>query len=235
VEGGPPIKLAAYNLGLITWKDGWEAQKAAHAKVLSGEFEGIFLCLEHMPTLTLGKNSDLSWLKSTLADLTDSGVQLEQADRGGEITAHEPGQIVIYPILALTRLKLTPRSYVHYLEEAVIQTLAEFGIRAHRDPSYPGVWVEKEKICALGVRISERISMHGLALNVSNTLNLFRVIVPCGIKGRGVTSLCLQLGQDVSVMVVTEKLVANLGRLIFGKTVFMETEVVDGLLARGKS
>ncbi len=223
------MKLAAYELGLVSWKDGFEAQKAAQEKVLQGEFEGVFLCLEHSPAITLGKNGDWGLLVASKSELARSGVQVESSDRGGEITAHEPGQLVIYPILALSRLKLGAKSYVHILEESVILTLAEYGVKAQRDPAYPGVWVGDHKICAIGIRVSKRISMHGLALNVSNSLSLFQHIVPCGIKGRGVTSLCLQLGQDVSVMVVAEKLVAHLSRLIFGTAIFMERQVEVGI------
>lgn len=226
------MKLAAYDLGLVSWKDGFEAQKTTQEQVLQGEFEGIFLCLEHTPTITLGQNGDWGLLVACQSELSKSGIQVESSDRGGEITAHEPGQLVIYPILALSRLKLGAKSYVHILEESVILTLAEFGVKAHRDPAYPGVWVGDHKICAIGIRVSKRISMHGLALNVSNNLSLFQYIVPCGIKGRGVTSLCLQLGQDVSVMVVAEKLVAHLSRLIFGTAVIIEKQVEVGFKQR---
>lgn len=227
------MKLAAMDLGLVSWKEGFEAQKAAQEQVLKAEFEGIFLCLEHSPTITLGQNGDWGLLVSSASHLASVGIQVESSDRGGEVTAHEPGQLVVYPILALSRLKLGAKSYVHILEESVILTLGEFGVKAHRDPAYPGVWVGDQKICAIGIRVSKRVSMHGLALNVSNSLNLFQHIVPCGIKGRGVTSLCLQLGQDVSVMVVAKKLVAHLSRLIFGTAILWDSQVEGGFKQGG--
>jgi lipoate-protein ligase B len=105
---------------------------------------------------------------------------------------------------------------VYILEQAVIETLAQWGVYAQRDPVNPGVWVGSQKICAIGIRISRRVSLHGLALNISNSLSLFNHIVPCGIKGRGITSLSLQMGRSVSLMDVANELGKNLETLLFG-------------------
>jgi lipoate-protein ligase B len=172
--------------------------------------------VEHPPVITFGNQTDPNFLLSSKLELSALGVEVEESDRGGQVTAHEPGQLVIYPIVALSRLKLSPKSYVYILEQAVIETLAQWGVYAQRDPVNPGVWVGSQKICAIGIRISRRVSLHGLALNISNSLSLFNHIVPCGIKGRGITSLSLQMGRSVSLMDVANELGKNLETLLFG-------------------
>jgi lipoate-protein ligase B len=131
-------------------------------------------------------------------------------DRGGEVTAHEPGQLVVYPILKLADHGLAPKSYVALLERAVIATLARFGVTATIDAERPGVWVGFNKICAVGVRVKERATLHGIALNVSNDLSTFREIVACGLQGRGVTTLGRVLRRDVTVPEIAEALLAEL-------------------------
>src|SRR5690606_6881098 len=129
-----------------------------------------------------------------------------KTERGGQITAHEPGQLVLYPILPLAQWGISARRYVNTLEQAVIQLLADYGVEARRDTEHPGVWVEANKICALGIRIKQRVSMHGLALNVTNALDIFSSIVPCGIHGRGVTSLNHVVGKTVILSDVMSQL-----------------------------
>jgi lipoyl(octanoyl) transferase len=210
------VKLASLNLGLLSWRESYSIQKSIHERVIEGEFDGVICFVEHYPVITFGHQSDQAFLISNKAELLGAGIEVEESDRGGQVTAHEPGQLVVYPILALSRLKLSPKNYVHLLEESVILTLAAWGVAAHRDKLNPGVWVGSQKICAIGIRISRRVSLHGLALNVSNGLNLFHHIVPCGIKGRGITSLSLQMGRSVSLMEVANELGKNLETLLFG-------------------
>lgn len=210
------MKFAVLNLGLLSWRESYALQQSIHERVVAGEFDGVLCFVEHTPVITFGNQTDLNFLRSSKAELTALGVEIEESDRGGQITAHEPGQQVVYPIVALSRLKLSPKGYVHILEQAVIETLERWGIDAKRDPVNPGVWVGSQKICAIGIRISRRVSMHGLALNVSNSLSLFNHFVPCGIKGRGITSLSLQKGRSVSLMDVANELGKNLETLLFG-------------------
>jgi len=202
--------------GKLRWRDAYEKQLASHSRVLRGESHGIIHFLEHDPVLTFGNRLESHFLTASQERLHQMGVDLEQTDRGGTITAHEPGQLVVYPILALGRLKIGPKQYVQLLEETVILTLSDFGILAHRDPINPGVWVGREKICAIGIRIAQRISLHGIALNINNDLGLFKLIVPCGIKERGVTSMSLQIGQAVSIMSVARSVARHLGKLLLG-------------------
>jgi lipoyl(octanoyl) transferase len=161
---------------------GLALQKDTAAKVASGELpRGALLILSHLPVVTLGKNAG--------AELTLGSTPRHVSDRGGKATAHEPGQLVCYPILPMTFYGLGPRDYVGILCQSVICLLAEEGILAREDPDYPGVWVGDKKICAVGIRIENRITSHGLALNVSNSLDAFQGITPCGILDRGVTTM----------------------------------------------
>ena len=174
-------------------------QQRTHADIVAERDSGTILCVEHPEVLTLGKHSDLRHLKVAEAYLLSRGIKIHRIERGGEVTAHEPGQLVVYPIIRLADFALMARHYVNLLEDSVIVTLHRFGIIAARDADYPGVWVGRDKICAIGVRIKEHVSLHGLALNVCNTLETFAYIVPCGITDRGVTSMSRHLGRQVRV------------------------------------
>ena len=198
------------DLGILSYAEGYEQQEAEHKRVLEGESSGAILVLEHKPVLTLGKHADLSYVLLNEAELAQKGVELVRADRGGEVTAHMPGQIVVYPILPVLSLGLGPRDYVNALMQAVIKTLAQWGVKARCDSEFPGVWVGTNKICAVGVRIRERVSLHGIALNVNNSLELFGSIIPCGIKHLGVTSLSQELGHTVSLDEVRKALCQRL-------------------------
>ncbi|MES2743974.1 MAG: lipoyl(octanoyl) transferase LipB [Bdellovibrionota bacterium] len=191
-----------YKLGTVSYDEGYKAQEDFHRKVKAGELPGAVLILEHNPVLTLGKHADLSYVLIDENERLTRGVDYVRTDRGGEVTAHMPGQLVVYPILPVLALGLGARDYVNALMQAVIQTLVHFGVKARCDAEFPGVWVGANKICAVGVRIRERVSLHGIALNVNNSLELFESIVPCGIRHLGVTSLVKELGQDVTVETV---------------------------------
>jgi len=202
------------DLGLMEYSKALGLQEIHHANVLAG-MKPIILLVEHPRVLTMGKHSDPANLLYSKDDYLKEGVSFFETERGGEVTAHVPGQQVVYPIVPIVRFGISVRSYVEILEQSVIDTLSAFNIQAHRDLEYPGVWVGHEKICAIGVRIKSRVSMHGLALNVDNELDLFRQIVPCGIKLRGVTTMKQILGRDVDKDLVKQKLVANICSKIF--------------------
>ncbi|MCH8315669.1 MAG: lipoyl(octanoyl) transferase LipB, partial [Planctomycetes bacterium] len=149
------------------------------------------------PVITISRRKTArDHLLATDEQLAAAGVQLTRTDRGGDITYHGPGQLVVYPILDLNALRLRIHGYMRFLEQIVIDTLAEFGIDGRRDECATGVWVgsSPQKICAMGVRVSRWVSMHGLALNVTTNLDHFDLIVPCGLVGRTVTSMQRQLG-----------------------------------------
>lgn len=198
------------NLGTISYEDAYRVQEEMHGKVRSGEIPGAVLVLEHYPVLTLGKHADDSFVLIPEKERRERGIDFVRTDRGGEVTAHMPGQIVVYPILPVLALGLGARDYVNVLMQAVIKTVATFGVQARCDADFPGVWVGAKKICAVGVRIRERVSLHGIALNVNNDLDLFNRIIPCGISHLGVTSLALESEKPVSVEAVRKELCMQL-------------------------
>ncbi len=159
--------------------------------------EDIIFCVEHDPVYTMGFHADSRNLLVSEEILIEQGAELFRIERGGDVTYHGPGQIVLYPILDLERLHLTVKEYVHILEESVIRTVGEYGITATRLDNAPGVWISDtkgdRKICALGIKCSRHITMHGLALNVTTDLTRFSAINPCGFTTKGVTSLAAEL------------------------------------------
>jgi len=197
-------------LGTVSYQNGYEQQEFFHAQVVAETLPGCILTLEHTPVLTLGKHADPSLVFISEAERHTQGIDLVQTDRGGEVTAHMPGQLVVYPILPLVALRIQPRAYVNILVRAVIDTLAVWGIESRCDADHPGVWVGMNKICAIGVRIRERVSMHGIALNANNSLHLFERIVPCGIRDRGVTSMALELDRVIDMDALRNELVRRL-------------------------
>lgn len=178
---------------------------------------GCFLVVEHPPVITVSRRPGAgAHLLAGPERLAAEGVELAQTDRGGDITYHGPGQVVVYPILDLNALGLRLHDYMRGLEEGVIAALARWGIVGQREPGATGVWVGGGKICAMGVRVRRWVSMHGLAVNVSTDLAHFDLIVPCGLVGRRATSLRELLGQgcpgfDEAAAVVVARVAAALG------------------------
>lgn len=192
------------DLGTLAYRPAWELQERAHAEVLEGGEERLLL-VEHPPVITFGRRPGIERnMLASAEHLARIGVEVVQSDRGGDITFHGPGQLVIYPIIRLVDHKLSVSGYVHRLEAAVISALNDWNITAHADPKAVGVWTDvnglPSKICAIGVRIRRGVSMHGLALNVTTDLNYFNLIVPCGLTGRAVTSLAQLLGDRAPSM-----------------------------------
>jgi lipoyl(octanoyl) transferase len=188
------------DLGRMAYREAWGRQEEAHARVLAGVEELVFF-VEHPPVVTLGRRPDVQRnLIATEQQLARLGVEVVQSDRGGDITFHGPGQLVVYPIIRLIDHHLSVGAYVRRLEEIVVAVLADLGITGRMDEAGIGVWVDDPrgaaaKICALGVRVRRGVSMHGIALNVTTDLNYFNLIVPCGLAGRPVTSIQSLLGQ----------------------------------------
>jgi lipoate-protein ligase B len=185
--------MYAQDLGVTKYRDAWAVQEQAHADVLAGGEERVLL-VEHPPVITFGRRSGVERnLLASDEQLAKLGVEVVQSDRGGDITFHGPGQLVAYPIIRLNDHALSVGGYVHALEEAVVRTLARFGVAAGKDACAVGVWTDdagtSAKVCAIGVRIRRGVSLHGLALNVTTDLSYFNLIVPCGLQCRAVTSL----------------------------------------------
>lgn len=182
------------------------------------ETENYFLFVEHPHVYTLGKSGDLSNLLLNEKQLEAKGATFYKSNRGGDITYHGPGQIVGYPIFDLENFFTDIHKYLRYLEEAIILTLAEYGLKGERSDGETGVWFDTgtpfaRKICALGVRCSRWVSMHGFALNVNVDLGYFDNIIPCGIKGKAVTSMEAELGKKISENEVKEKILKHLTNL----------------------
>lgn len=164
----------------------------------------VILLVEHRPVVTLGLHGKITNLNFTVDYLLQSGVDFAEIRRGGDITYHGPGQLTVYPVIDLQRYRLGVKEYVDFLEETVIKTIERFGIEGHRIEGKSGVWVkdkitgEERKICAIGVKCSRHVTMHGFALNVGGNLEGFSYINPCGL-GMGVTSISIETGNDVTV------------------------------------
>jgi lipoate-protein ligase B len=199
--------LKLIDAGVAKYSPTWELQQTLHADTVSGRIPGAVVLVEHPPVVTLGKNADPKHMKFHHDTFRAQGIDVVAIDRGGEVTAHEPGQLVMYPVLRLSDFDLMPKKYVNLLEEIVIVSLARLGIKSHVDPHFPGVWVGSSKVCALGIRIKDRATMHGIGLNVCNDLAVFDKITPCGIQGRDVTTVARLLGRDITVSEVAEVLI----------------------------
>ncbi len=199
-------------LGTVSYNDAYEAQEFYHKQVVQKELPGCILALEHSAVLTLGKHADPGLILIDAKAMREQGIDCVRTDRGGEVTAHMPGQLVIYPIIPVVQMQIPPKVYVNILLRVVIDTLKLWGIESRCDAEHPGVWVGRNKICAVGVRIRERVSLHGLALNVNNSLRLFESIVPCGIRDRGVTSMALELDHGIDMEALRAELLGRLGR-----------------------
>jgi lipoyl(octanoyl) transferase len=218
------------DLGLKDYKQSWDYQEQLFKGIVDIKIKNrreelqlptnnYFLFVEHPHVYTLGKSGDLSNLLLNEKQLAEKGASFYKINRGGDITYHGPGQIVGYPILDLDNFFTDIHKYLRFLEEMIILTLAEYGLKAERSPGETGVWLGvgtpfARKICAMGVRASRWVTMHGFALNVNANLGYFDNIIPCGIRGKAVTSLNVELGVEVvSIEEVKEKLLKHFSTL----------------------
>jgi lipoyl(octanoyl) transferase len=184
-------RLEVRRLGLVPYADALALQKSLVEERRAERIDDCLLLVEHPQVLTLGVRGDggRSHILASPAELARRGIEVFEAGRGGDVTFHGAGQIVGYPILDLSPDRLDVHRYVRDLEEVLIRVAADCGVEATRIKGLTGVWVGEEKLAAIGVRIARWITSHGFALNVSTDLSFFDLIVPCGIAGRGVTSL----------------------------------------------
>lgn len=214
-------EIILQDLGQKDYKETWDYQEEIFAKIVNQkmqkrdnpqiETDNYFLFVEHPHVYTLGKSGDISNLLLTEKQLADKGATFYKINRGGDITYHGPGQIVGYPILDLENFFTDIHKYLRLLEEVIILTLREYGLEGTRSEGETGVWLGvgtpfARKICAMGVRASRWVTMHGFALNVNANLGYFDNIIPCGIKGKAVTSLHVELGREVDEQEVKEKI-----------------------------
>lgn len=211
-------RLDVYDLGNARYQPVWDLQKRAQQLLIKqkrGELSGsegrndIFFFVEHPHVYTLGKSGDSANLLKSISELSNMDAEFMETDRGGDITYHGPGQVVGYPILDLDQHFTDIHKYLRYLEEVIIRSCADFGIKAGRIDGLTGVWVGREKICAMGIRCSRWVTMHGFALNVNTDLSYFGNIVPCGISDKEVTSLSKCVGHRIEEDDVKEKLLKH--------------------------
>lgn len=196
-------------LGLVSYAQGLELQKSLVEQRRAGDVPDQLLLLEHPPVITLGvkTRNDRSNIVASPDLLDEQGVEVFETGRGGDVTYHGPGQLVGYPIIDLKPDRCDVHQYVRDIEEVMIRAAAQFGVIALRVPGLTGAWVGDEKLAAIGVRIARWITSHGFAFNVNTSLAHFDFIVPCGISGKGVTSLEKLLGHPVSMAEVEEAVV----------------------------
>lgn len=228
------MKASCQDLGRMDYKACWDLQQelfdARVARKRAGSIPvpgtdgdpddaGTVLLVEHPPVYTLGKSGHAENLLVNQEALEAMGAQFFHIDRGGDITFHGPGQLVCYPILDLERLGIGLREYIEALEEAVIRTVAEYGIAAGRIAGASGVWIDPgkarpRKICAIGVRSSRYVTMHGFALNVTTDLQWFSRINPCGFTDRGMASIASETGREVPMNEVKTRVLTHLSEIL---------------------
>ena len=196
------------NLDCVPYEEAFELQKRLVDLRSRGHINDILVLLEHPPVFTVTRKSTLTNLLVSQDELRNKGISLCETNRGGDITYHGPGQLVGYPIMNLKDHFKDLHRYLHSIEEIIITLLADYGIAAHRDKANPGVWVGNGKIAAIGIAVkSNWTTMHGFSFNINPDLNHYSLIVPCGIVGKGVTSLTKLLGNPVSTEEIRRKLI----------------------------
>lgn len=213
------------DLGLTDYQEAWDYQVQLFEEIIQIKMDNrrndtdnptpnYFLFTEHPHVYTLGKSGKMSNLLLSENQLKEKGIQFIKSNRGGDITYHGPGQIVGYPIINLDYFFPDIHLYMRKLEEVIIKTIAFYGLKGERSEGETGVWLDvgtpfARKICAMGVRTSRWVTMHGFALNVTTNLGYFDHIIPCGIKGKAVTSLEMELGRKIPHAEVKEKILQN--------------------------
>ena len=211
-----PTHFSVTDLGSLPYNLGLQIQRNYHQRVVDEIAPQCLFYAEHEPVVTVSRRKNAGCnLLTNRKDLARMGISVVETDRGGDVTYHGPGQLVAYPIIKLSPLKLNVGRYMRLLESTVIDTLSTFGIEAFTDKINTGVWVndpsfdKPSKICAMGVRVKRNITMHGLALNIDTDMNHFGTIVPCGIQGRGVTSMLKMLGEHTPRMLQVKQVMTT--------------------------
>ncbi len=205
----PIFQRVGFDPDFVSYESGLELQRELHKKVVAGETADTCLLLEHESVYTAGKRTDSF-------ELPTNGARYIETDRGGKITWHGPGQLVGYPIMHLPQ-PIDVVGYVRYLEQAIIETIAEFGIQGLRVHGRTGVWIQKgakqSKIAAIGIRVAEKVTMHGFALNCNNSLEPYDYIVACGISDADSTTISKETGLDITPLQVAEVIEKKLGEI----------------------
>lgn len=198
------------NLGLRGYQVTWDMQVELADRVKSGSLSpGVLLFVEHPPVLTLGANFHEENLRLPISEYdAQHGIEVIRTDRGGDVTFHGPGQLVIYPVFNVAELVGKDlHLWLRQLEETMLRVMTSFGLQGRRFPPHTGAWIGDRKVAAIGIKVSRWVSVHGIALNCDNDLSAFELIVPCGIRDYGVTSLTQELGMRVTMKDAAERTV----------------------------
>jgi lipoyl(octanoyl) transferase len=191
------------NWGLIDYSDAWEKQKQIVDEIQQGRSNSILAFCEHPSVITVGKTGSDSNIVGTNSLLDGLGIQVIHNDRGGDVTLHNPGQLVGYPIFNLKHFQTDLHWFLREIENTIIDLLSVFGIESHTIEGLTGVWVDNQrKICAMGLHCSRWVTSHGFALNVNNNLDEFNYIIPCGINDKQVTSISKEIGMDIDINII---------------------------------
>jgi lipoate-protein ligase B len=210
-----------WDAGRLSYAEGLALQKKVVARRVAKEIPDSLIFVEHAPVITMGKMS-----KPEHVIGTRPGVEVVSTPRGGDVTYHGPGQIVGYPIVDLTAGGLGLKKYLENLEEVMIRAVEPYGIRAGRLAGMTGAWVGDRKIGAIGVRVEKWVTSHGFALNANTDLSGFDLIIPCGLQGKGVTSIAQEIGRDVDLDELRRSVAAIFGK-VFGRRMIHEGELRD--------
>lgn len=222
------------DIGRTRYAEAWQLQQKLWQLRHSGNVGDVLLYTEHEHVYTMGKGGDVNHLLATRNELTETGVDFFEIDRGGDVTYHGPGQIVGYPIIDLNNYYPDLHRYLRSLEETIIVAIRKFGIEGTREEGLTGVWVEGEKIAAIGVKASRWVTMHGFALNVNTDLSRFSRIIPCGIFHKGVTSMQSVLGRAVEIRDVQESLTEAFGSVFACRTEILTKEELISVTSAGE-
>ncbi|HJP86987.1 MAG TPA: lipoyl(octanoyl) transferase LipB [Gemmatimonadaceae bacterium] len=226
-------ELWTVSLGRLSYGEALELQRSIARDRISGAIpQDVLLLLEHPPVVTLGRGTKEKNLVSSPEYLQSKGVELFEVERGGDVTFHGPGQLVGYPIIDLKRHREDLHWYLRKIEEALINTLADYGIPGERNTAFTGVWTRGRKIASIGVHARDWVTWHGFALNVTTDLSFFDLIIPCGIEGVVMTSIARELGfEDVSAQDVRDRVAVkfaeafNLTAVVTSRSALLETAV----------
>lgn len=206
-------RLFQINLGLTRYKETWDLQKKLVTLRHQGKIPDCLIVTEHEPVITLGRGTHRKNILAEKVVYIQKGIEIFEVERGGDVTFHGPGQVVLYPILDLDNHRRDLHRYLRKLEKLIIMTLGDFDLEATTKPDLTGVWVDDHKLAAIGVAVSHWITFHGLALNVSTDLDYFKLINPCGITEYPVGSMSVLTGRDFDIKSVSEQLVKNFAAL----------------------
>jgi len=215
-------------MGVADYGTVWRVQKELHDRRIRGEIPDVLLALEHTPTFTIGKSGSTNNILVPPEKLADIGISLFFIERGGDVTYHGPGQVVLYPIMDLKERGKDIYRFVTDLEEVMIRAVRDFSIEAGRDSGHRGVWVSDKELGAIGISVRRWVTMHGLALNVNTNLDHFALINPCGFTDRQATSMAALLSAEIPLPAVQDRLFLHFSRVFNAELVTVtEDELTD--------